>query len=94
MDLVSGETKRIYKHAVQAVWHPNGNDVLVLAPDENGVNQVWHYKDQSLRSAKQITTFEDGVQSLGPVSVDTGSLVVCGGTEVQPVLMLVDVSEE
>ena len=92
LDLISGELKSIYKDAIQATWHPNGMDVLVLAPDKNGVDQVWQCSGRGLRSVKQVTTFDDGVKSLGPVSVDSGSMMVCGGTDTHPVLMLVDVS--
>ena len=49
---------------------------------------------RGLRLVKQVTTFDDGVKSLGPVSVDSGSMMVCGGTDAHPVLMLLAVSRD
>ena len=86
----SGEVKTVLAGATEGMWHPNGVDTLVLAPDDSGVVQVWQVSANPTKSPRQLTSFEDGAQTLGAITHEQDRLFVSGGTKSQPALMLLD----
>ena len=90
VDVMRGDGTTLIPGAVEILWHPDGVHALVLAPDEDGVLQVWQMLTRGNRPAEQLSDFEDGVRTLGTLFNEDNRLLVSGGTESQPALMLID----
>jgi serine/threonine protein kinase len=86
----TNEESLLMQDGVDVLWHPNSTDVLVLAPDRKGVNQIWQVATAAPNPRKQITFLEDGVAELGVLAGSGSVLLATSGSNSRPALLIVD----